>query len=575
MMKKENPILLFILSLLLGSSSLYAQEHQEGLGSVSDSFFYRAMQFQGYDQVPQAINHLWMAYQIDSTQPAVLMRLSRLLVLQGNMDRASEMMESAYRHSGYDYHYGMELLQVAGRFNDWALAERTSTRLLGERPEDKSLRYFLFNLYRESGQSEEALRVIRYNEGDKRDAEMVAKEAALLYDLGRKEEMKQLLQPYVEAYPGDYLYALPLAQVYWEEDPTKAEALMETMLQHNPNSHVVTNYAVASYSANKQYDKVKEEILRVAELEGADPNYIIQLLELSKKNTKDLARLLPFLIEVAQEVYQLYGDDRFALQAAGDYMLLSDTLHAEQIFEKLMADGTQATMPYYYFVEKYAQSEEVEKLDSVVTKGLEALPDDGLLNLYAALVAINGGDTVAFASKVKQGIEVVSPEDPFYAQLALLQADLSMEQKGDWAETVKYYEIAISKGIPTAYNNYAYALTKHGTAEDLNKAEEMASKAIKADSENPAFLDTYAWVLYLKKGYPLARIYMERAINKAEDPEPLYYEHYADILTALGEYDEALQALRKALEAGAEVKVIEKKILEVTKLQKQAGGDEK
>lgn len=62
--------------------------------------------------------------------------------------------------------------------------------------------------------------------------------------------------------------------------------------------------------------------------EGADPNYIIQLLELSKKNTKDSCSVCSLLlIEVAQEVYQLYGDDRFCPTGAGDYMLL-DTLHA-------------------------------------------------------------------------------------------------------------------------------------------------------------------------------------------------------------------------------------------------------
>ena len=53
---------------------------------------------------------------------------------------------------------------------------------------------------------------------------------------------------------------------------------------------------------------------------------------------------------------------------------------------------------------------------------------------------------------------------------------------------------------------------------------------------------------------------MERAISKEEEPDPLYYEHYSDILFALGEYEEALQALRKALEAGGDVPTIEKKI---------------
>ena len=181
-----------------------------------------------------------------------------------------------------------------------------------------------------------------------------------------------------------------------------------------------------------------------------------------------------------------------------------------------------------------------------------------MLNLYSALVALNKEDSITFNKRVDHAIEVVEEGDPMYGQIALIKADLI--QDDDWTTATQFYEKAVAAGIPTAYNNYAYGMTKHGTPEDLNRAEEMARKAVQYDSENGSFLDTYAWILYLKKAYPLAKIYMERAISKEEEPDPLYYEHYSDILFALGEYEEALQALRKALEAGGDVPTIEKKI---------------
>ena len=223
-----------------------------------------------------------------------------------------------------------------------------------------------------------------------------------------------------------------------------------------------------------------------------------------------------------------------------------------------MQKGTELPSPYYYFVEKYANAEDVEQLDQVTTQGLKSIPHDGLLNLYSALVALNKEDSITFNKRVDHAIEVVEEGDPMYGQIALIKADLI--QDDDWTTATQFYEKAVAAGIPTAYNNYAYGMTKHGTPEDLNRAEEMARKAVQYDSENGSFLDTYAWILYLKKAYPLAKIYMERAISKEEEPDPLYYEHYSDILFALGEYEEALQALRKALEAGGDVPTIEKKI---------------
>lgn len=236
---------------------------------------------------------------------------------------------------------------------------------------------------------------------------------------------------------------------------------------------------------------------------------------------------------------------------------------------KLVENGTQLPSPYYYFIERYASVEDSVGLRKVTDKGLKAIPTDGLVHLYSALLDINNGDTISSNKRIQKALKVVPEEDRFYGQLALMGAELAMEYDKDWERAVKYFEIAVAKGIPSAYNNYAYALTTHGTSEDLNKAEEMASEAVKNDSENSSFLDTYAWILYLKKAYPLARIYMERALEKAEAPDALYFQHYADILTALGEYDKALEALRMALENGGEVATIEGIIKKIKESQNE------
>ena len=73
-------------------------------------------------------------------------------------------------------------------------------------------------------------------------------------------------------------------------------------------------------------------------------------------------------------------------------------------------------------------------------------------------------------------------------------------------------------------NNYAYYLSLQG--EQLDKAEDMSYRTVKAEPNNITYLDTYAWILFVKQDYNTARIYMNKAIDpKKSDEELLGQEH--------------------------------------------------
>jgi len=63
-------------------------------------------------------------------------------------------------------------------------------------------------------------------------------------------------------------------------------------------------------------------------------------------------------------------------------------------------------------------------------------------------------------------------------------------------------------------NNYAYYLSERG--EQLQKAEEMSYKTIKAEPKNSTYLDTYAWILYMEERYAEAQIYIEQALQNMD-----------------------------------------------------------
>lgn len=67
-------------------------------------------------------------------------------------------------------------------------------------------------------------------------------------------------------------------------------------------------------------------------------------------------------------------------------------------------------------------------------------------------------------------------------------------------------------------NNYAYYLSLE--RKNLDKAEEMSYKTVKAEPQNATYLDTYAWILFEKENYVQARLYIDQAMKSDEEKAP-------------------------------------------------------
>ena len=99
-----------------------------------------------------------------------------------------------------------------------------------------------------------------------------------------------------------------------------------------------------------------------------------------------------------------------------------------------------------------------------------------------------------------------------------------------------------------AMNNYAYFLSLKGG--DLDKALELSGKAISgADADNPTYLDTYAWINYLKGNFEEAEKVQMRALAAMKRDEYVsaeIYDHLGDILARRGNLPGALAAWKEA-----------------------------
>ena len=107
-------------------------------------------------------------------------------------------------------------------------------------------------------------------------------------------------------------------------------------------------------------------------------------------------------------------------------------------------------------------------------------------------------------------------------------------------------------------NNYAYYLSEED--KELDKAEQMSLRTIKAEPNNATYLDTYAWILYKLQRYEEALTYIEQALAADSVPSDVLYEHAGDICFRMGDVARAVDYWKQALEVQRKAEAVEQRL---------------
>ena len=573
--KKILPILLLTAVLAL-CSPLAAQTPRDDSPELLYSDFYRrALCMEPLDaesELSPYLSHLWLANLADSTQASALSDIGFVLSQLGQPEQAQAYLMRAYRASHGDHLIGEPLARMALANQDFATAEEVITELLARVPDDHFLLILLQQAYRSEEKWDKAIEVgKKIVELSRDDPRQVSGLAGLYMQAGQQDKAVKLLEEYGKTHPGEPSTQMVLFYLYLSAgDYNRAGKALEQLRKQGDDSDALRVAEVTYLARRERYREGAKYILRQSRSEGIDPEQVESLIQTLYKESPSATEARREVVKVRAEIAKLFPQTpQLRLGLSQDYLLLGDTVAAEGILDRLVDDRAELVSPYVYFTDRYAAAEDTTNLRHYAKAGHEALPEEGVFRLYLALLAVNAGDTTGYRRQLDDALTVVSTEDRFYPQLALLRAD-DLSGGGDFEAARPYYETAVSQPLPPAYNNYAYFLTeKSGTPADLDKAEKLARQAIKLEPDNGTYLDTYAWVLYRKGSSMLALIYIKKAIEATETPDPTLYEHLAEILTAEDRYDEAIEAWRHCLESGGDAKLVAQKVEAITEMKKK------
>lgn len=188
---------------------------------------------------------------------------------------------------------------------------------------------------------------------------------------------------------------------------------------------------------------------------------------------------------------------------------------AEQYEYAVELDPTQQSS-WHGLLQSRSMSGDTLGIISAARRTLALFPDDA----YAALM---GGSALSMAGRPGQAVAFIDSLDmenvdnPRGLSYLLTTRSDILASMGQVDSALAGYNRAIELDAENnlALNNAAYFMAENDS--DLSRAEVYASIACAAESENPTYIDTYAWVAFKRKQYPRAKELIDRALELYEN----------------------------------------------------------
>ena len=211
-----------------------------------------------------------------------------------------------------------------------------------------------------------------------------------------------------------------------------------------------------------------------------------------------------------------------------------------------------------------ADAWEKKDLDRVVNLCAAARqynPDEMAFYYYQGVALAQQDKNAEAIEAFRNGIGVIKEDSSpdIVSDLYAILGDL-LHQDGYKQEAFAAYDSCL-QWKPENYsclNNYAYFLCEDGG--DLEKAEKMSYKAIKAEAKNATFLDTYAWILFKQERFAEAKIYIEQTLQCNSDSSAVIIEHAGDIYAKCDNIDKAVELWKEALRKSPDNEILARKV---------------
>jgi tetratricopeptide (TPR) repeat protein len=501
----------------------------------------------------------------DPADAAAMYELASIYSEEGNSSDALPLAENAVEVDGTNKWYKILLIQLYQAQGKYADAGVFITQLVAAEPENieyienQALNYIYDNDYKNAIKTYD---VLEEKMGLNEDISIQKEKIFIM--MGKPDMALEEIQKLSHAYPDEPRYLEMLAELYMTAgNDDKALETYNQILKIDPENPYI-NISLSDYY-RKKGDKAKSfEYLKAGFANpGLDIDSKVSILLAYYSVNEIYNTYKDDALELATILIKAHPDDPKAHSIYADF-LVQDKKYAEardQFLRVISLDSTKYLVwEQLLYVESELNNNLAIKDES--KRALDLFPEQPMLYLFAGSASFQTKDFESAAKYFKTGLNFVTDNDKMLAQFYSYLGDTYFQLKDNKQSDDAYDKaLKIEPSNALVLNNYAYYLSLRNT--DLDKAEQMAKKAVELDSANGSNQDTYGWVLFKLGRYDGAKDWVEKAMQSGES-SAVVLEHYGDILWKLGNNKEAVKYWEKAEKAGEGSEFLQKKVQDKT-----------
>ena len=485
-----------------------------------------------WDEEPEraAEEYLKAALADPGNEPLVLEVSERLLRLKQN-EQALRLLTKATAEAGASGALFARLGLLYSLTGKKELAIEASRTAIKKMPRAIAGYRHLAQIHFQSGQYDEGLKVL----------DQAAKQTEV--DAGYLTELGELYTSFIRPGTADTI-------------KPRALALFNRAAQLKPANPLLMQRLAEGFSQLGNNDKAADLYLKLLERFPALPGLREKLIDLYLRQ-QDRTRAAEQLQQIIRQnptqpqAYYVLGRiaDEESRQPGKDRAYAEQKLkEAIEYFNKTLLLNPAFEEGYYYLagaqISLNKPQDGLGTLEKIRDKFPQSFRSEFLTGLaYAHMKEYTN------ATKHLEGAEIIAraTETNWLTHVFYFQLGASYERIQKYEDAENYFKkcLALSPDFSEALNYLGYMWADRGV--HLVEARQMIEKAVKFETQNAAFLDSLAWVLFKLDKPQEALSYLLKAVDNSKEPDSTLYDHLGDIYLSLHEPEKAREAWRKAI----------------------------
>ncbi|MEI7830201.1 MAG: tetratricopeptide repeat protein [Prolixibacteraceae bacterium] len=513
----------------------------------------------------EAIKIFSRCLEMDPCSSSSLYEIANIHLVRGDFQSAMMMLEKAVSLAPQNQYYLILLAKIYQQNKLYEKAAESFAVLTELTPDNTEYPIFRAEMLNMAGKPDEALAC--YNELEKKlgvTEQVTLGKQGIFIKQGKKQEAYREVENLVAKFPGESKYYGLLADMYLADSVMdKSLENYNKVLQYKPNDGFAHFSLSNFYRVAGDYDKSYEHLKIGFESSDLELEAKIQMYMLLAQS-EDHPLKEDQQLELMHVLIDKHIDDERPRALLAEFYLSKKKIKEAREQFRLVVEINKGNYAYWerlLFIDN--DLSDWKSLGQDSKTAIKYFPEQPILYILDAVSMLqleNYQDIFAVLDSAEANAK---ENNQILSQIYTYRAEAFYKQK-KYEDAYSWFEkvVNIDPQNYMAMNNYAYYLSLRSIKLDV--AEKLSSSVVQNNPNNSTYLDTYAWVLFKKKDFKLAKFYMESALSNSKEESPVLIEHYGDILFFLNDKEKAVQQWKKSLKMGNPSRVLPEKIKTIT-----------